>query len=98
MTDVQAKLIESLYLKHKSEKTITINNFLHSLSQKDIELLDGFHTSEVVVVDKNDDYFCGARANTFVVMLGWDEHLDYNDVILIQSNHKGNMHFTMFEY
>ncbi|MDW4214812.1 hypothetical protein QI212_02140 [Staphylococcus saprophyticus] len=98
MIDVQAKLIENAYMKAKKEKLVIVDNSLYFLGDNEKFLLDSFHTNEVATVEKNDSYFCGSRANTFVVMFGWNEQFENKDIVLIQSNHKGNLNFTMFEY
>lgn len=92
------RLVESAYDSAKEYGSVFVDNLLSELNTDEIELLDGFHPNEVHIVNKDDDYFCSARANTFVVMFGWDEKSGFERSILIQANHKGLMHFLMFAY
>ena len=52
------------------------------------EVISQFHMTSATVVKMNDDYFCGIRANHFVVEFGWSE-AEEGDFLLITSNHKG---------
>lgn len=71
---------------------------IEELSKEQIEELNQFHMDEVVLVRKNDDYFCGLRANHFVVEIGWSENKeDHSVVYLITCNHKGLRAMTMIE-
>ena len=55
-----------------------------------------FHPKNSRLLLKNDDYFCGLRANTFVIVEGFCEWDNY-DVILIIANHKGVLSYVMIE-
>lgn len=78
---------------------IIINSLtIEGLSKEQIQELNQFHMDEVVLVCKNDDYFCGLRANHFVVEIGWSENKeDHSVVYLITCNHKGVRAMTMIE-
>ncbi|MFI8612247.1 hypothetical protein [Staphylococcus capitis] len=91
-------LIENAYLNAKENRTLLIEDISFQLDTHERELLDGFHPQEVLKVTKDDAYYCGSRANTFVVMFGWDEMSGYEKTVLIHSNHKGCLHYTMFPY
>ncbi|ASN69368.1 hypothetical protein 10S14_46 [uncultured Caudovirales phage] len=91
-------LIENAYLNAKENRTLLIENVSFQLDSDDRTLLDGFHPQEVLKVTRDDANYCGSRANTFVVMFGWDEMSGYEKTILINSNHKGCLHYTMFPY
>lgn len=92
------ELVETAYLSAREFGSVIVDRLLIDLNNEEKELLDGFHPSEVMKVNENDSVFCSARANTFVVMFGWDEKSGYEKTILIQANHKGMMHFLMFAY
>ena len=91
-------LIENAYLNAKENRTLLIENISSQLEREEEEILDGFHPQEVLKITKDDERYCGSRANTFVVMFGWDEDSGYEKTILIHSNHKGSLHYTMFPY
>ena len=91
-------LIENAYLNAKENRSLLIENVSFQLDSDDRALLDGFHPQEILKVTRDDASYCGSRANTFVVMFGWDEITSYEKTILIHSNHKGNLHYTMFPY
>ncbi|MDK9867816.1 hypothetical protein [Staphylococcus equorum] len=96
---IQERYFEKVYKQALNENGLLVNNGLSDLNTNEIDLLNGFHAKETLTIKKDDEYFCGARAETFIIMLGWNEHsyyFDYEDIVLIQSNHKGHMHFTMF--
>lgn len=98
MEKLVESLIENAYLNAKENRTLLIENISSQLELEEIEILDSFHPQEVLKISKDDEYYCGSRANTFVVMFGWDEDSGYEKTILIHSNHKGNLHYTMFPY
>ncbi|WP_288745503.1 hypothetical protein [uncultured Enterococcus sp.] len=69
---------------------------IRHLSEEQLFKLDCFHMINSYVIKKEDDYFCGLRADHFVVEEGFSE--DVNDVVyLITANHKGNRAMTMIE-
>ena len=91
-------LLDNAYRNNLEHGEILINGFLNEIDDMGIDLLNGFHARETIQINKNDDYFLSARANTFVVMFGVDEYSGYEKTVLIQCNHKGLMHFIMFPY
>lgn len=91
-------LIENAYLNAKENRTLLIEKLSFQLDRDALSLLDRFHPQEVLKVTRDDANYCGSRANTFVVMFGWDELSGYEKSILIHSNHKGCLHYTMFPY
>ena len=68
--------------------------------------IQSFHPSGFsTVVEKEDDYLFGLRANHFVISLGWTEDGYYenrldevNNTVLIVANHKGYLMFTLIEF
>ena len=48
------------------------------------------------MIKKDDDYFCGIRADHFVIEVGFSEHRQ-GLIYLITANHKGNRCVTMIE-
>lgn len=91
-------LLDNAYMNNLEYGEILIDGFLNEIDDTGIELLNGFHPHETIQVNRNDDYFLSARANTFVVMFGFDEYSGYEKTVLIQCNHKGLMHLLMFPY
>lgn len=69
---------------------------LNDLTEDEIDELNVFHAENIYTVEKNDEYFCGIRANHFVVEEGWSE---YGDGIyyLISANHKGARAHTLLK-
>lgn len=58
------------------------------------EYLNAFHMNELYLVERDDEYFCGIRANHFCVEVGYSEN-DNEKQILISANHKGVRRVTM---
>lgn len=80
-------LFEKMY---KDKSNIIIDSKLISeLTSEDIDNLDGFHMEELLMIEADDDYFCGIRANHFCVECGFDEHFPNKNAALISANHKG---------
>jgi len=99
------KLIESNY---QIKNNILIKPTLISeLTRKDIEILEGFHMNELYLLELDDEYFCGIRANHFAIEFGWNEYFsvptnetntdDFGKNILITANHKGNRCLTLIK-
>lgn len=66
----------------------------------DSNALNTFHMKEACVVEKNDDSFCGIRADHFLIEFGYcEEGTDSIEqpVILITANHKGYRCITMLK-
>ena len=91
-------LLENAYRNQMEHGEILVDGFLNELDDMEKDILNGFHPRETIQINRNDDYFLSARANTFVVMFGVDEYSGYEKTVLIQCNHKGLMHFIMFPY
>lgn len=61
-------------------------------------LLNGFHVQKVFMVEKDDEYLAGIRANHFVIEEGWTEIKGYeNKIVVITGNHKGSRMTTIVE-
>lgn len=93
------RTISELYHNGVNIKPTAFSN----LTEDDIEKLDAFHASDVMMIELPDEYFCGIRANHFVVEFGWSE-LDFYDEgenpvnqILITANHKGVRMLTLID-
>ncbi|MBL1228287.1 hypothetical protein IW492_03445 [Enterococcus sp. BWB1-3] len=69
---------------------------LEELTPANIEDLNAFHMEKIELIEKNDDYFCGIRADHFAVEIGMSEHHS-GVVYLISANHKGIRVMTMIE-
>ena len=91
------KYLETLYRKGNK---FFMGDLVHDpFTEEQTQILSGFHAREVYHVTKEDDYFCGIRANNFVVEYGWSEYYDtpmsiednepINNMYLITGNHKG---------
>ena len=61
---------------------------MEEMTEKDIFEINSFHAEKVYMLQENDDYFLGIRANHFVVEEGTSENHD-EIVYLISANHKG---------
>lgn len=55
-----------------------------------------FHPSTSRVHIEKDNWFCGIRADHFVITEGWDES-DWTESILIMGNHEGTLRFTLLK-
>ncbi|AEB29597.1 hypothetical protein CAR_c09040 [Carnobacterium sp. 17-4] len=64
------------------------------LTEKDMSELNSFHPEKVHMLEENDDYFLGMRANHFVIEEGTSENHD-QITYLISANHKGIRKQTM---
>lgn len=96
--DIETRL-EWLYTKKFRNicSTIVIDaESIRHLSEEQFFKLDCFHMINSYVIEKEDDYFCGLRADHFIVEEGFSEDVE-NVVYLITANHKGNRVMTMIE-
>lgn len=50
--------------------------------------IERYHANKVYSLKLDDDYFCGVRANTFVVEYGYSERVR-GEYYVITANHKG---------
>ena len=94
--DIEQRLLwlyENKFTKIESEIVFEIN-FYMDVYQEDIDELTVFHAKEVFMIEKDDDYFCGIRADHFVVEVGFSEQRP-GKIYLITANHKGNRCVTM---
>lgn len=65
------------------------------------EPLECFHMKEVYLVERDDDYFCGIRADHFCVEIGTTEEDPLGNVrdhtyCVVTANHKGQRMWCMF--
>ena len=79
---------------YNSQQTIDRGFFHESVSMSDIS--QSFHPKNCRLHIENDEYFCGLRADTFVVIEGYCEWEHY-DVILVLANHKGTLGYVMLK-
>ena len=92
MNKILAKLIE----KSCKNNALFCGKSLTELTKDDMHILSGFHTSDVDMIVLNDDYFCGIRANHFVIEIGQSEYYE-GDLVLITANHKGTRALTLID-
>ncbi|WP_455020050.1 hypothetical protein [Neisseria sicca] len=92
MNKILAKLIE----KSCKNNALFCGKSLTELTKDDMHILSGFHTSDVDMIVLNDDYFCGIRANHFVIEFGQSEYYE-GDLVLITANHKGTRALTLID-
>lgn len=88
-----AWLYENKFTKIDSEVVFEIN-FYEDIYQEDIDELMLFHAKKVFMVEKDDEYYCGIRANHFVIEVGYSE-MRAGLIYLVTANHKGNRCVTM---
>lgn len=81
---------------NKIRGKVVFNKFIENLSDFDKKYLNNFHVTNVSMVEKDDEYFVGLRANHFVVEEGWNEK-NNNIWYLVSCNHKGNRAMTLIE-
>lgn len=70
-----------------------------SINETAIKFLSGFHTEDSAMIERQDDYFVGLRANHFVIEIGKSEYPYENDRLdqkyaLVTANHKGKRVIT----
>lgn len=75
-------------------KSKTIEN----LSSSDIDELNNFHMNELFIIEKDDEYFCGIRANHFCIECGISENYNDRIIVLITANHKAFRTMTMLYF
>ena len=92
MNKILAKLIE----KSCKNNALFCGKSLTELTKDDMHILSGFHTSDVDMIVLNDDYFCGIRANHFVIEFGQSEYYE-GDLVLITANHQGTRALTLID-
>lgn len=86
-------IIEIFY--NDKRNIIIGSKYLSDLTDNDIEELNNFHMQNVFMIDKNDDYLCGIRADHFCIEYGLSELHKNNYIILITANHKGARKISM---
>lgn len=98
---VSASYLEQTY-NNKTCKILIDSKPVEDMSEHDFKLLNAFHAYNVVCVKKNDEYFCGIRANTFCVEFGDLEPGDFEgagaEVVLVSGNYEGFRVHTLMEY
>ena len=90
------KIFEKLIEKSCKNNALFCGKSLTELTKDDMHILSGFHTSDVDMIVLNDDYFCGIRANHFVIEFGQSEYYE-GDLVLITANHKGTRALTLID-
>ena len=92
--DSRVEGIFSKSFKHIKCSVIVEPSVIEDLSSNEISELDAFHATNVYMVERNDDYYCGIRADHFVVEEGWSE---FNEGLnyLVTANHKGIRRMTL---
>lgn len=64
------------------------------LNPKQIDYLNGFHMRKMFLLERDDDYFAGIRANHFCIEVGINE-FGPGIFYLITANHKGCRAMTL---
>lgn len=62
------------------------------------DILNSFHLQDLQMVIRDDDYFCGMRANHFCLECGQSEELPDDNaryVFIVSANHKGTRMYTI---
>lgn len=90
------KILEKLIEQACKNNALFCGKSLTELTKDDMHILSGFHTSDVDMIVLNDDYFCGIRANHFVIEFGQSEYYE-GDLVLITANHKGTRALTLID-
>lgn len=97
--DLLKKLISSVYANR--DNILLQCAWLDELEADQLKFLEGFHMQELYLLEENDDYFCGIRANHFCVEYGFSEYIQEAgkdcSLILITANHKGNRAMTLLK-
>lgn len=110
---MQKEFIKQLIMSvYSNEDNIIFKGLNYNdLGEEDIAILNGFHLKEVCLIEMEDDYLCGIRANHFCIEYGEHEHLDFAEhqesfdidsinlgkFILITANHKGVRTMTLLQ-
>ena len=85
------------YLINKFNYTELLYNMVTDIVEPaKFEMYTSFHSELVFCVEKNDDYFCGIRANHFSVEIGWTETTP-GTFVIVTGNHKGLRLSTMYK-
>lgn len=79
---------------YKAGKVIDRGFFHEMIEMNDTAMT--FHPKNCRLHIEKDNFFCGMRGDTFVIIEGFCEWDNY-DVILIIANHKGTLGFTMIQ-
>ncbi len=86
---------EILELLYTNSNIIFQSKTIVDLTQEDIDELNNFHMQEIYLICKNDEYFCGIRANHFCIEIGTSENYNDRVIILVSANHKAFRMMTM---
>lgn len=93
--------LSSVYTEEKNVLFQCVD--LRSLDENKIGVLESFHMQELYLLEENDDYFCGIRADHFCIEIGFSEYAyaeeeeEGNNLALITANHKGTRLMTLLK-
>ncbi|RIO56776.1 hypothetical protein BUZ50_00960 [Staphylococcus hominis] len=90
------RYLEDLY---KNENNVVSGpDLIYQTTYEQLGTYESFHCQEVYMAERNDDYFCGIRADHFVVEIGKSENTFDNFItFIITANHKGNRCVTILQ-
>lgn len=96
------KIIEGTITSiYKDKDNVLFEGIMFDDIGKDIiSILESFHMKELFMLELEDDYFCGIRANHFCIEYGYNEHFlgkDNYGLILVTANHKGWRQMTLLK-
>ena len=95
-------LISSAY--EDKSKVLIDSSPLTDCNEDQLTMIENFHMVELYLIEGDDEYFCGIRADHFCVEYGWSEFFTNNDsdgrdtdLVLITANHKGFRVMTLLK-
>lgn len=86
-------MIEIFY--NNKDNIIFDSKYISDLTPDNLDELNNFHAEEVFMINKDDDYFCGIRANHFCIEYGFSELHRNSYLLIITANHKGMRKITV---
>lgn len=98
--EVSEFMVERLFNAHDIEKGVHKSNKPYTFSEDTVTqygYFDTFHPKHVFMVERPDEYYCGMRAEHFVVNIGYWEASgqwsmeENNMVIIVVANYKGTL-------
>lgn len=90
---VLERVLEHLFL---DKENVLVNQLAEGMTEEELSYIDRFHPDDVFMVERPDAYFCGLRADHFVVEVGEMEAMGCSNLaFLISANHKGSRGMTL---
>ena len=97
--NIQAESLIPILIKNQYNANDQDIRFSYNDEAPSDDIITQFHMKSSMTIKTDDDYFCGMRANHFLIEYGWTEAEDSGDGgwLLVTCNHKGYRQSVCFK-